>query len=88
MAQQVKNTALSMKWFWLLLWLGFDPWPGNFHMLWVRPKSHTHMPTNNNNKIKILKADMKSKVNDLKKYNSRDQNTTHQEFCFTTNTTL
>ena len=25
--QQAKDLALS------LLWLGFDPWPGNFHML-------------------------------------------------------
>ena len=22
----------------LQLWLGFDPWPGNFHMLLVQPK--------------------------------------------------
>ena len=21
----------------LPLWLRFNPWPGNFHMLWVRP---------------------------------------------------
>ena len=20
------------------MWLGFDTWPGNFHMPWVRPK--------------------------------------------------
>ena len=26
-AHQVKDPALS------LLWCGFDPWPGNFHML-------------------------------------------------------
>ena len=32
MARQVKNLALS------LLWLGFDPWSWNFHMLWVWPK--------------------------------------------------
>ena len=30
--QQVKDPALS------LLWLRFEPWPGNFHMLWVHPK--------------------------------------------------
>ena len=28
----VKDLELS------LLWLGFDPWPGNFHMLWAWPK--------------------------------------------------
>ena len=32
MAQQVKNPALS------LLWLGFHPWPKNFHMSYVWPK--------------------------------------------------
>ena len=31
-AQRVKDSAL------LLLWLGFSPWPGNFHMPWVRSK--------------------------------------------------
>ena len=30
---------------WSLLWLGFNPWPGNFHMLQARPKI--------NEKIKI-----------------------------------
>ena len=29
----VKESALS------LLWLGFDPWPRNFHMLWAQPKT-------------------------------------------------
>ena len=33
MAQQVKDTVLS------LLWHKFDPWPGNFCMLRVRPKN-------------------------------------------------
>ena len=28
----VKNSVLS------LLWLGFDPRPGNFHVLWVQGK--------------------------------------------------
>lgn len=27
MAQWVKDLMLSLLWFWLLLWLGFDPWP-------------------------------------------------------------
>ena len=30
MAQQVKDLALP------LLWCGFNPWPRNFHMLWVQ----------------------------------------------------
>ena len=29
-AQRVKDLALSLLWFWLQLWYGFDPWPGNF----------------------------------------------------------
>ena len=31
----VKESALSLLWLRLPLWLRFDPWPGNFHMLWV-----------------------------------------------------
>ena len=31
-AQQVKDPA------WSQLWRGFDPWPGNFHMLCRQPK--------------------------------------------------
>ena len=38
MAQQVKDPALSLPWLRLLLWNGFDPWPGTFHMPWVWPK--------------------------------------------------
>ena len=30
----VKGLALP------LLWPRFDPWPGNFHMLWAQPKSN------------------------------------------------
>ena len=42
MAQWVKDLVLS------LLWLGFDPWPGNFHM---------PQPVNNNNN-KNLKIEL------------------------------
>ena len=28
MAQRVKDLMFSLLWLWLLLWLGFDPWPG------------------------------------------------------------
>ena len=34
----VKYPALSLQWLQLLLGCGFDPWPGNFHMLWARQK--------------------------------------------------
>ena len=29
MVQQVKNSALSLLWLWVLLWCKFDPWSGN-----------------------------------------------------------
>ena len=32
MAQWIKDPALSLQWLGLLLSLGFDPWPRNFHM--------------------------------------------------------
>ena len=36
--QWVKDLALSLQWLWVLLWLGFDPWPREFHMPWTQPK--------------------------------------------------
>ena len=36
MAQGVKDPALSLQWSRSLLWCGFDPWSGNFHMLQVK----------------------------------------------------
>ena len=33
--QWVKDLALSLQWLGLLLWHRFDPWPGNFYMLWA-----------------------------------------------------
>ena len=38
MVQRVKDLALSLLWLWVLLWLRFDPWPENFHILWVQPE--------------------------------------------------
>ena len=29
---------LSLLWFWLLLWHGFNPWPRNLRIAWVWPK--------------------------------------------------
>ena len=37
-AQWVKNLALSLQRLRVLLWCGFDPWPGNFHMPRAWPK--------------------------------------------------
>ena len=36
--QQVKDLALSLQQFRLLLWCGLDPWPRNFPMPWVWQK--------------------------------------------------
>ena len=38
MAEQVKDLVFSPLWLWLQLWCVSDSWPGNFLMLWVRPK--------------------------------------------------
>ena len=37
-AQRVKDLALSRQLLKLLLWLQFDPWPGNCHMPQAWPK--------------------------------------------------
>ena len=37
-AQQVKDSALSLLWLRLLQWHRFDPWPQNFHVPWARPR--------------------------------------------------
>lgn len=36
-AQGVKDPELSLLWLRLLSWHGFNPWPGDFHVPWVRP---------------------------------------------------
>ena len=36
--QQVKDPVQSLQQLGLLLRYGLDPWPGNFHTLWVWPK--------------------------------------------------
>ena len=37
-AQWAGDSALSLLRLWLLLWLGFDPWPRNVRMQWAWPK--------------------------------------------------
>ena len=46
MAQEGKDPALSQ------LWCGFDIWPGNFRILWMRPE----------NKIKLKSSYVFKKV--------------------------
>ena len=38
--QAVKDLALPQLWRMSQLWLGFDPWPWNFHMLLVLPQKN------------------------------------------------
>ena len=38
MAEWVKDLELLQLWHRSKLWLGFDPWPRNFHVPWVQPK--------------------------------------------------
>ena len=34
----VRDLALLLLWVRSLLWHRFDPWPGNFCMIWAQPK--------------------------------------------------
>ena len=43
----VKDLALSLLWLRSLLWVGFDPWPTNFHMPQARPKENQQMENQN-----------------------------------------
>ena len=55
MVQWVKDLAMPQ------LWLGFVPWPGNFHMPWVLPKKkkkkyggvEEYLPGNKNRKADL-----------------------------------
>ena len=38
MVQKVKVLVSSLQWLRLLLWLGFDPWPRNFHKPQEQPE--------------------------------------------------
>ena len=49
--QQVKDLAFSQQQFGSLLWHGFDPWSGNFHMPWVQAKKKKK------GKIKVMHKD-------------------------------
>ena len=37
--QELKDPALSLQRLGSLLWLGFDPWPGNVRVLQAQPKN-------------------------------------------------
>ena len=39
----VEDLALSLQQLRSLLWRGFDPWPGNIHMLQLWPKKKKHL---------------------------------------------
>ena len=46
MTQWVKDPALSLQVLRSLLYHGFDPWPGNFHMPQAQPKKGEKMSVN------------------------------------------
>ena len=50
MAQQVKDLALSLQQLRSLICPGFDPWPRNFHLPWVWPKSKNKNKNKNKDK--------------------------------------
>ena len=54
MAQWVKDMALSLEWLGSLLWLGFDPWPRNFHVSQAWPKKKKK--TRNREKIEMKRG--------------------------------
>ena len=52
--QRDKDPAFSLLWLRSLLWCRFDPWPGNFHMLWAR--QNTFLKQKNIKSFKKYKA--------------------------------
>ena len=62
MAQQVKGLALSLQWLGSRLWLGFDPWPGNFHMKRVGPKRKKQRNKQNTTYLIVKKFFKKAKT--------------------------
>ena len=55
-AQWVKSLVLQLQWLRPLLWHGFCPWPGNFHMLQVWPNN----PQDQNQKQKQINEQTKN----------------------------
>ena len=47
MVQQVKDLVLSLQQLGVLLWRGFDPWPVNFYIprMWPKTPPRQHSPT-------------------------------------------
>ena len=51
---------LSLQWLRSLLWHGFDPWPGNVHMLQVRSKQRKSKKTKNETNKKKTQEGMRT----------------------------
>ena len=80
MAQQVRDPMLPLLWLRLLLWCGFDPWPGNaFHMLqrWQNTHTHTHNHTHTHKKKNKKQKNYASK--NKRKYSVKK----YRKNCFT-----
>ena len=53
MVQWIKDPVLSGQWLGSLLGCGFNPWPRNFYVFWVRPKNKTNKHKKKNIAIRI-----------------------------------
>ena len=64
MVQWIKDLALSLQCLGSLLWLGFNPWSGNFHMLQVGEKTpnHNNLPTPNSRHLTTENTKMANKL--------------------------
>ena len=76
MVQWVKDPVLLLQQFGLLLWLEFDPWPGNFYMLGAQPKrrkkQQNFVDDNANYHLSLQQVAVTLKPTDHhKKYNNR-----------------
>ena len=59
MAQWVKDPAFLQLWHRSQLWLSFDPWPENLHMLQVQPKKKIKKKKKPQKAILLLQVKLK-----------------------------
>ena len=62
MAEQVKDLILSLFWLGTLLWCRFDPWTGNFCMLWAWPQKKKRKKERRKKKERKKKKKEKEKI--------------------------
>ena len=77
MAQQLKDSTLSLLWLGLLLWREFDPWPGNFCMPHVQPKKKEKVLIITRNNVKQGRWGRGSRPKTSELPNAYKMNTVH-----------